>query len=111
MKKSPSNKILLRLAVTRGRQKAWREKPDRMEAGRRKATIAARAKRQRTHEQLVDWLSGLPATMTTDQIVARISFYKHRPSSFFNRVRRHGLLSWDYATDTWVNHCHIFPVG
>lgn len=112
MKKDLSRKVRLRLAVTRGRQKAWRKMPERMEAGRRKATAKAAAQRHANHEALVARLSDLPAAMTTDQVLAYIDgIYEGRPSSFFNRLRRHGLMTWDCHADVWVNHCHVFPVA
>jgi hypothetical protein len=111
MKKDLSRKVRLRLAVTRGRQKAWRQKPEQMEQGRRKATAKAAEVRQRKHMALVAWLSDLPATMTGDQVLAHIDgIYKGKPASFFNRLRRHGLMTWDCHADVWVNHCHVFPV-
>ena len=111
MKKDPSRKVLFRLAVTRGRQKAWRLKPEQMEQGRRKATLAAAAKSRKKHVGLVAWLSDLPSTMTSDQVLARIEgIYEGKPASFFNRLRRHGLMTWDCHADVWVNHCHVFPV-
>ena len=112
MKKDLSRKVRLDLAITRGRQKAWRRKPEQMEAGRRKATAKAAEKRQRKHALLVAWLADLPAAMTTDQVLASIQgVYDHKPGSFFNRLRRHGLMTWDCHADVWVNHCHVFPVG
>jgi len=111
MKKDLSRKVRLDLAITRGRQKAWRKDPERMEAGRRKATAKAAEVRHRKHSGLVAFLSDLPATMTTAQVLARIDgVYEKKPGSFFNRLRRHGLMTWDYKADVWVNHCHVFPV-
>ncbi len=111
MKKDLSRKVLLRLAVTRGRQKAWRQKPEQMEAGRLKATAKAAAQRHANHADLIARLADLPATMTTDQVLAyAASKYRGKPGSFFNRLRRHGLMTWDYHADVWVNHCHVFPV-
>ena len=111
MKKDTSRKVLLRLAVTRGRQKAWRDMPERMEAGRQRATAKAAAQRHANHAALVARLSDLPAVLTTDQLLVYVaSKYRGKPGSFFNRLRRHGLMTWDYKADLWVNHCHVFPV-
>ena len=111
MKKDTSRKVLLRLAVTRGRQKAWREMPERMEAGRQRATAKAAAMRHAKHARLVARLSDLPAALTTDQLLVYVaSKYRGKPGSFFNRLRRHALMTWDYKADVWVNHCHVFPV-
>jgi hypothetical protein len=111
MKKDTSRKVLLRLAVTRGRQKAWREMPERMEAGRQRATAKAAVLRHAKHARLVARLSDLPAALTTDQLLVYVeSKYRGKPGSFFNRLRRHGLMTWDYKADVWVNHCYVFPV-
>ena len=112
MKKNTPPKILLRLAITRARQKAWREKPERMEAARQRATAKAAAQRHANHAALIVRLSDLPAAMTTDELRTFIAAkYRGEPKSFFNRLRRHGLMTWDHVADVWVNHCHVFPVG
>ena len=112
MKKDLSRTVLHRLAVTRGRQKAWREMPERMEAARQRATTKAAAQRHANHAALVARLADLPAAMTTDQVLAYIDgIYRGKPKSFFNRLRRHGLMAYDYRADVWVNHCHVFPVA
>ena len=111
MKKDLSRKVRLDLAITRGRQKAWRNMPERMEAARQRATASAAAKRHAKHARLVARLSDLPAAMTKDQLLVYVaSKYRGKPGSFFNRLRRHGLMTWDYKADLWVNHCHVFPV-
>jgi hypothetical protein len=112
MRKNLSEKVLRRLELTRLRQKLWREKPEVMERGRRKATAKATAQRHANHAALVARLSDLPAAMTSDQVLAYIDgIYRGKPGSFFNRLRRHGLMTWDPLADVWVNHCHVFPVG
>lgn len=83
-----------------------------MEAARRKATAKAAAQRHANHADLVARLSDLPAAMTTDQVLAYIDgIYRGKPGSFFNRLRRHDLMAYDYKADVWVNHCHVFPVA
>ena len=112
MRKNIPEKVLRRLELTRLRQKLWREKPERMEAARRKATAKAAAQRHANHAALVARLSDLPAALTTDQVLAYIDgIYRGKAGSFFNRLRRHGLMTWDYKADVWVNHCHVFPVA
>ena len=112
MKKNIPEKVLRRLELTRLRQKAWREKPARMEQIRQRATAKAAAQRHANHAALVARLSDLPAAMTTYQVLAYIDgIYRGKPGSFFNRLRRHGLMSWDCRADIWVNHCHVFPVA
>ena len=106
MKNKPSKTILHRFAVTRGRQKAWREKPDHMEAARRKATAKAAANRHANHAALVARLADLPATLTTEELQAFIvEKYRGVPKSFLNRLRRHNLMAYDPVQDRWVNHC------
>ena len=111
MRKNIPEKVLRRLELTRLRQKLWREKPERMEAARRKATAKAAAQRHANHAALVARLSDLPAALTTDQVLAYIDgIYRGNPKSFFNRLRRHDLMAYDYKADVWVNNCHVFPV-
>lgn len=111
MRKNIPDKVLRRLELTRLRQKLWREKPERMEAARRKATAKAAAQRHANHAALVARLSDLPAALTTDQVLAYIDgIYRGKAKSFFNRLRRHDLMAYDYKADVWVNHCHVFPV-
>lgn len=112
MRKNTPEKILRRLELTRIRQKAWREKPARMEQIRQRATAKAAAQRHANHAALVARLSDLPAALTTDQVLAYIDgLYRGKPGSFFNRLRRHDLMAYDYKADVWVNHCHVFPVA
>lgn len=112
MKNKLSEKVLRRLELTRLRQKAWREIPEVMERARRKATAKAAAKRHANHAALIARLSDLPATLTTDKLRTFIAAkYRGEPKSFFNRLRRHGLMAYDPVADAWVNHCHVFPVG
>lgn len=111
-KKNTSKEILRRLAITRGRQKAWREIPEVMERARLKATAKAAAQRHANHAALIARLSDLPATLTTDELRTFIAAkYRGEPKSFFNRLRRHGLMAYDPVADAWLNHCHVFPVG
>lgn len=112
MRKNIPEKVLRRLELTRLRQKLWREMPERMEAARRKATAKAAAKRHANHAALVARLSDLPAALTTDQVLAYIDgIYRGKAKSFFNRLRRHDLMAYDYQADVWVNHCHVFPIA
>ena len=98
--------ILQRLALTRNRQKAWREKPDHMETIRQRASARAAQVRRENHAALIARLGALPATMTTDDLLAFIEGkYPGKPSSFFNRLRRHRLMTYDAAAGVWVNHC------
>ena len=89
------------------RRKAWKEKPEHMEAIRQRATKAAKTGKERKHQLLVHRLRTLPAEIQTDQLrVLALDIYPKRFAfrSFINRVRRHGLMSYDAILGLWVNH-------
>jgi len=89
------------------RRKAWKEKPEHMEAIRQRATKAAKTVRERKHQLLVHRLRTLPAEIQTDQLrVLILDIYPKRFCfrSFTNRVRKHGLMSYDAILGVWVNH-------
>lgn len=98
--------ILKRLALTRLRQKAWREKRDHMETIRKRAVANAAQARRDNHAALISRLASMPATMTTDELKAYIDGkYPGRPSSFFDRLRRHRLMLYNADAGVWVNLC------
>ncbi|MEY4403626.1 MAG: hypothetical protein RIR91_1661 [Verrucomicrobiota bacterium] len=107
LKPKLSEAKLRKLEWTRVRQKAWREKPDHMEAIRVRATNAAAAKKQRRIQNLIAALSTLPAAMTTDELRDAVtkSNYRGKFHSMTNRLRRHGLMLYDAAAGVWVNQC------
>jgi cell division protein ZapA (FtsZ GTPase activity inhibitor) len=96
------------LELTRRRQKAWRERREHMEGIRQRAVARAAQVRHDNHAALISRLATLPATLTTDELKAYIDGkYKGRPTSFFDRLRRHRLMTYDVVAGHWVNHC--FP--
>jgi len=96
------------------RRKAWKERPEHMEAIRQRATKAAKTGKERKHQLLVSRLRQLPREIQTQDLKtyardiypARFAF-----RSFVNRVRRHGLLSYDVILGVWVNHTREEGVG
>jgi hypothetical protein len=77
-----------------------------MESIRKRATANANARRRENHAALIARLTTLPATMTTADLLAYIDGrYPGRPSSFFNRLRRHKLMLYDADAGVWVNQC------
>jgi hypothetical protein len=101
-------KILARLALTRRRQKAWRERPEHMEAIRQKATAKARTKKQEDTQLLRSYFSELPSQMTRSEVFELIGkdYCKERKVSeqaFWQQVRNHRILSYDAALGLWVN--------
>jgi hypothetical protein len=77
-----------------------------MEDIRKRASARAAQVRHDNHAALIARLSTLPATLTTADLLAFIEGkYLGKPSSFFNRLRRHRLMSYDAAAGAWVNHC------
>jgi len=109
-----SRAIQDKLKWTRVRQKAWRDKPDHMEAIRVRATQRAATSKARNHLALIRNLSTLPASLSTDElqaIVKAASTYRGTYHSFQNRLRRHGLMRYDAASGRWLNLCHVFLVA
>jgi hypothetical protein len=102
-------KVLARLALTRRRQKAWRERPDHMEGIRQRATAKARTKKQQDTELLKGYIAELPSQMTRSEVLSLIAtdYCKARKVSeqaFWQQVRNHRLLTYDGVSGLWVNH-------
>ena len=102
--------VLFKLQMTRWRQKAWREKPELMEAIRRRAVNKAKAIKDEKRQNLMRRLSELPDKMTTDELMVLIGDeycqFKHvKKPAFFQQIRRHTLLSYDALTGYWINNC------
>ena len=97
------------LSLTRARQKAWRERPEHMEAIRKRATDQAKAVKEGKHLRLVQDLKALPDRMThqeLDELFLK-SYLTHKQvtrDSFFKRVKRRNVLAFDPADGCWVNH-------
>lgn len=108
-----SRAIQDKLKWTRVRQRAWRDKPDHMEAIRVRATERASVSRARKHLALIRNLSTLAASLSTEELqaIVKASTYRGTYHSFQNRLRRHGLMRYDAASGRWLNLCHVFPVA
>ena len=101
--------VLRRLSLTRLRQKAWREQPEKMEGIRKQATEKAKAIKDEKNKNLMALLSTWPERMTCDElkeIVARDIEYKGKYSSLTYRFTRKGLLRF-MADGYWHNLCHL----
>ena len=101
--------VLRKLALTRSRQKAWREQPEKMEAIRRQATMEAKAVRGRNNDHLRAILRGWPEKMSPGelkQLVEQRLDYSGKYSSLTYRLNRCGLLRFD-ADGYWHNLCTL----
>lgn len=99
------------LQLTRSRQKAWREQPERMEAIRKQATAEAKRQRQIRDEGLRQVIALWPASMTANELkdlVARDIEYDGRYSSLTYRFTRKAML-WFGADGFWHNLCKLPP--
>lgn len=101
--------ILRKLNLTRYRQKAWREQPERMEHIRQQATEAAKAIKEGKDKALREVISTWPAKMTSaelKEIVEQTLEYDGRYTSLTYRFTRKAMLR--YETDGyWHNLCHL----
>ena len=100
--------VLQRYALTRARQKAWRERPDHMEQIRKRATDRAKTIKEGKNIRFTEALKALPETMTTQELhdlflTAYLSSKQVTKDSFFKRVKRRGLLAYDPAQSVWLN--------
>lgn len=98
------------IATLRRWSRLWTDMPEAMETFRAKATARAAEIRQAKHLALVNLIATWPETMTTDEL--RGYAQERMPAemnvrSFFNRVRRHGLLRFDPVTVRWLNLCRF----
>lgn len=106
--------VLAKLQMTRWRQKAWRDKPEVMEAIRQRATIRAKEVKDDQIRLLRLYIADLPDRMTgpeLDQLLVKeyAEQRKVTKASFFRRVKRHGLLVYDATTGHWQNLCRVAP--
>jgi hypothetical protein len=96
---------------TKIRLKAWREMPEKMEAARREATVAAARKRKDKNDGLRRVVATWPDVLTSPELRERIAAdiaYNGKPSSLVWRLRRHGMLSFR-DDGNWVNLCTLIP--
>lgn len=106
--------VLQRYALTRARQKAWREQPERMELIRRRATDKAKAVKEQKNQRLTKALQSLPDQMTSQELDDLflndyLSSKQVTRDSFHKRVRRRGLLAYDPSKGVWLNLSKFFP--
>lgn len=91
------------------RYKAWKEKPEKMEAARVEATKQAAKKKHDKNDGLRQVLAGWPPVLSCSQLRERIAAdiaYKGKPSSLIWRMRRHGMLTFR-EDGNWVNACSL----
>lgn len=102
---SRRQKMLTRLKWTRIRQKAWREKPEKMRAALAKATEQARRSRHELNDILRSIVAEMPMTMTPEELKeqARLRInYSRKHTSLVYRMRRLGFI--DFREDgLWHN--------
>lgn len=101
--------VLRKLSLTRLRQKAWREQPERMEAIRRQATEEAKTVKDRKDMALRQIIATWPAKMTASElkdIVEQTLDYDGRYSSLTYRFSRKAMLRFE-TDGYWHNLCHL----
>ena len=102
--------MLFNFQMTRWRQKAWREKPEVMEAIRQRAINKAKAVKDDRRQRLKGYIQELPGKVTTDELMKLIGDdycqqRKVKKRSFIHHIRRHALMSYDALTGYWINNC------
>jgi len=101
--------VLRKLSLTRYRQKAWREQPERMESIRVKAITAAKAVKEQKNLRIREAMSAWPSTLDTATLreyILRDFTYKGKVSSLIWRMRRHGMMEFKFD-GLWHNLCHL----
>ena len=99
--------VLRKLALTRARQKAWRDEPMKMEAIRVNATKEASRKKREKNQAIRSVVSAWPETLTSYELRERITAdldYRGKVASLVYRLRRHNLLAY-HADGLWHNLC------
>ena len=101
-----------RRRLTKHWRTLWRTKPDRMEAARDKATLAASLKVQEANRWLQDTVKEWPETFTAFELVqlakqlpyVRKGRKRRMPhASLVRRLRSMDLISFDPAKALWLN--------
>ncbi len=98
-----------KLSLTRLRQKAWREQPERMESIRVKAITAAKAVKEQKNQRIREAMSAWPSTFDTATLreyILKDFTYKGKVSSLIWRMRRHGMMEFK-VDGLWHNLCHL----
>ena len=101
--------VLRKLSLTRYRQKAWRDQPERMEHIRQQATEAAKTVKERKDMELREVISTWPEKMTSAElkdIVEQTLDYSGKYSSLTYRFTRKAMLRFD-MDGYWHNLCHL----
>ena len=101
--------VLRKLALTRLRQKAWREQPEKMETIRKTATLKAKTVKDENNRQVRIVVSTWPERMTTDELRANILAsldYPGAHASLTYRFTRHGMLRF-MPDGLWHNLCRL----
>ena len=101
--------VLRKLSLTRLRQKAWREQPERMEGIRKQATSAAKAAKEKKNLRIREAMTTWPSTLDTATLREYIHNdfnYTGKMSSLIWRMRRHGMMEFK-ADGLWHNLCHL----
>ena len=101
--------VLRKLAMTRHRQKAWREQPEKMERIRQQATARAKTVKDEKNDRIREAMRTWPETMDTSTLrehILKDFSYKGKVSSLIWRMRRHGMM--EFREDgRWHNLCHL----
>ena len=101
--------VLRKLSLTRYRQKAWREQPERMESIRVRAIAAAKTVKEQKNLRIREVMTTWPSTMDTAALrehILKDFTYKGKMSSLIWRMRRHGMMEFK-ADGLWHNLCHL----
>lgn len=107
-----------RRKLTKHWRTLWRTKPNRMEAARSKATLAASLKVQEANRWLTETVNGWPTTFTAAEFVhlakalpyVRKGRKRRMPhASLVRRLRSMHLLAYDPAKGLWLNLSKISP--
>ena len=115
-RRSLSSAQLRQIHQARRWAELWRLDPGKMEACRRAATLAAVSAKKRKNDRLRELVSAWPSSIAPTDLKALVlelakapSPYRrgkrYNPRSVLNRLRRHGMLSFDHATGLWTNAC------
>lgn len=101
--------VLRKLSLTRYRQKAWREQPEKMEGIRAKAIAVAKTAKDEKNQRIREAMSTWPNTLDTATLrgyILKDFNYTGKMSSLIWRMRRHGMMEFK-ADGLWHNLCNL----
>lgn len=101
--------VLRKLSLTRLRQKAWREQPEKMEGIRAKAIAVAKTAKDEKNQRIREAMSTWPNTLDTATLrgyILKDFNYTGKMSSLIWRMRRHGMMEFK-ADGLWHNLCNL----